>query len=465
MERDTELRDPDPDRRRTALGRVRFRDLKDPTVLRAVLDLCRDATPTGGASGTGDPFAAFFTGAETGATVADVAAERLDRTGLPPDPASVETIRATLEADGPPGRLPSVVARALGDTRWVDLDGALRSLVPALDRYDEPLFAAIVALPSAAAPTLAYLAAHPLRLRLLQELLNHPPTRPIVVEAVEQAFRAYPPSRDEAAAVLAVLAAWSDPAVARIASALADRFPWVVAWQALEDPRALPALSAWLADGPDPVVLGRVSEILRQRDLPDGFPLAAWLRAAGEEHGLARTFGVDDAVSEVLSDWVAATADHGERPGRGWTAVSLLARGRTLPARVAEQLPRLVAERHPERMAPWDRELLETLARAAPPVPGVAELLLSGLRARPEEAGVAVPALLAQDDALVRSAVLLLLERAEGAPVVVERAGRATVRERRDGIDTEALGPLVERLGDPALAARLDAVLPVVRAG
>ena len=58
-----------------------------------------------------------------------------------------------------------------------------------------------------------------------------------------------------------------------------------------------------------------------------------------------------------------------------------------------------------------------------------------------------------------------LLARAEATAPSVERLGRGTVREVRRGVDTEALRPLVERLGDFELSARLDAVSPVVRAG
>lgn len=456
------LRDPDPVRRLAAIAAVRFRDLKDPAVLAAILDVCRDPTEAPGAPSTGDPFGAFFTDRAVGATVGDLAAERLAKTGLPADPTSVETIRAALETDDAAGRLPSVIARALGETRWQDVPGALRALVPALDRHDEPLFQAIVALPSATIPILASLAAHPLRMRLLQELLNHPPARPVVVDAVEQAFRDHPPAEDQAAAVLAVLSAWADPAVVRIAAGLADRFRWVVAWQALEDPTALPALEAWLADRPEPALLARVSEVLRQRELPDGFPLAAWLHAAGAEHGLARTFGVDDAVAEVLGDWVRDLVDQVGPPERGWTAVSLVV-GRHEP--LLDTLAEAVAVRDPEWSAPWDRALLEVLARAAPPIDGVPELLLDGLRTNADQAAVAVPALLVLGDEVVRSAAVLLLDLAESADIGIDRLGRGTVREVRRGVDTEAVVPLVERIRDPALAARLGAVLPVVRAG
>jgi len=58
-----------------------------------------------------------------------------------------------------------------------------------------------------------------------------------------------------------------------------------------------------------------------------------------------------------------------------------------------------------------------------------------------------------------------VLAAAEVAPVDVERVGKATVRERRRGVDVESLAPVVAAVGDPALAARLDAVMPVVRAG
>ena len=273
-----------------------------------------------------------------GGTLGDVAAERLAKTGLPSDAGSVEVLRAALDADGPAGRLPSVVARALGETRWHDPEGALAALVPALDRHDEPLFGAIVALPAAVLPVLAALAAAPLRLRLLQELLNHPPSRPLAVAAVERAFRRRSAVRgSRVRRPRRPLRLVRNPAVARIARGLVDRYRWVVAWQALEDPAALPALRAWLDEEPAsrrarPGLGGPPPARAACR-----LPPRRWIRAAGAEHGLVRAFGVEDGVAEVLLGWVRDLADGVGPADRAWGAVPLLG-GRVEPE-LLDRLP------------------------------------------------------------------------------------------------------------------------------
>lgn len=453
------LAEPDPAARARALERVRFRDLRDPAVLRAVLRACRDpAEIPGRPASTEDPFAAFFGGGRGLATVADAAAERLAKTGLPEDPGAVAVVADVLGEPGPAGRLPRAVAKALGETRFTDLVGAVERLVPALDPYDEPLFEAIARLPEEAWPTLAALATAPLRPRLLQELLNHAPAHALTVTAAEEAIASgrTVPDASATATLLGVLASWAEPAAARIARHLEDRHPFAIVWRAVDDAEARGPLRSWLAagaPGAPPGVLARVADVLRQRECVAGFPVDALLRVLGEERGLVGAWGVDEDVAELLREWVERLPED-----RAWNAVRLLARdgrhGAVLPA-ISAALGEV----------PWDADLLDVLARAVPPVPGLAGTLVRRLAADPDAVAAAAGALEALGPEACRAAAEVVLSAAERAPVEVERVGKGTVRDRRRGVDVESLAPVVAAAGDPALAARLDAVMPVVRAG
>jgi hypothetical protein len=437
------LTDASASARAAAIAQVRYKDLKDPAVLRRVLRACRDGAVVGGDALVGDPFEAFF-GAAGGAgrTVGDHAADRLEKTGLPPDRATVDLLAEALAEDGPPGRLPAVVAGALGETGWDDLDHAVRTLVPALDPFDQPLFQAIVRLPSTATPALIDLALRPLRPRLFQELMNHAPSREELVKAVVPAME----GADERAlaTVAAVLAAWSDPAAGKLARAHEGRHRWLLAIRAIDDPTARPELGAWLA-GPREAPegwLARVTEILRPRERLDGWPTAAWLRATGDDVSLAEAWGVDQpGVAEVLVERVRQTGD--------WAAILLL---------VGAQRHAPILDRIDPRSAPWSEAALTALAEADPPVPGLAEALLDHLRADPSDVASAAEALIRLGAG--SAATDLVLDAAARAPERTAPAGRGLVRVFREGVDLEGLEPLV-----PAdRADRYEELRPFVRA-
>ncbi len=458
----------DPAVRAAAVGRVRFRDLKDPSVLAAVVRAATDPSPVPGArSATADPFAAFFEARSEGATVGELAAERLSKAGVPETEATAELLARVLD-EVPPGEghtLPAAVARLLADSSWPDPVRAVELLVPALERHDQPLFEALVRLPSATWPTLCELATGGrVRPRLLQELMNHPPTHEPVVAALRAAVLEdrTVPDDDEAITVLATLGAWSEPCASELAAHLARRFPWAAAWGALEDPAQLPALSAWLAEGAPGLdrVWARLAEALRNRDPVPGYPIALLLRASGSDLGVLGAWGLDaePAVQEVLRDWVRAWR---EDPERAWAAAGrLVDAGAHGP--VLEALGAAVTD--PAGELPWHAPLLERLARAVPEIPGLSEALLSGLERSPADYEEAVPALLACAHATCARAADLVLDAAARAPWEVTRVGPGAVREGPRDLDVTALAPVVARLADPATTARHDALLPVVRA-
>ncbi|MCA9492075.1 MAG: hypothetical protein KC621_19215 [Myxococcales bacterium] len=460
----------DPAVRAAAIARVRYRDLKDPTVLRALLLACADTTPAPGAQTSGsDPFAAFFSARAAGATVGELAAERVQRAGIPEDLATAELIAKVLdEVPADQGHaLPGLAAKLYGESSWPDPIAATRTLVPALDRHDTPLFEALVRLPSVTTPAMVELATEgKLRTRLLQELLNHPPTHDPAVKAATAAVldgRTVPDDTDTVT-LLATLSAWSAPSVVDVARHLLPRFPWASAWGALDDPDQVPALEAWLAAGAPDIdrLWPRISEAVRHREATEGYPIAALLRAAGRDGGVIDAWNLQDdpGVIEVLRGWVDAW---GEDLDRAWMAARVLV-GRGHHGPVVAALTGMLAEREPERFVPWDAGLLEALAKADPEVAGIGDAVLAGLTMAPAAAEDAVPALLALSHAACRRAVEAVLAAAEAAPWETTSVGPGTVREGPRDIDVSVLAPVLTRLADPELDARQDRMAPVIHA-
>ncbi|MEQ1569165.1 MAG: hypothetical protein ABMA64_26250 [Myxococcota bacterium] len=446
----TRLAAADPAARADAIRALRYRDLKDGATLRLALRAARDLTPVSAAGAPDDPFANFF-GADVGTTrtLADLAAERLQKTGLPPD--AWDAAAEVLEEPGPPGRLPAVLAAALAETRWTDPAAAVRALAPGLSAHDVPLFTAILALPSDLAPVWVELALSPLRPRLFQELLNHPPSRDAAVAEAERVSVAPDRAQGEVATVCTVLTAWGEPAAGRIALAHEARWPWLVAARAVDDPSARPALAEWLAGDPQapPGWWARVAELLGARDPlpedgPTGFSYAGWLRAAGDDHGLFGRWGVTSAeVAAVAVDWVRAGGPRATVAG-----FALIAAGRHGP--VASELD--LSE------VAWEADALDRLAAADPPLPGLLAALLDHLRADPSAVAPAASAVARLGGA--REAAEIVLAAAEAAPERVVSAGRGLEKVVRAGVDVEGAEPWI----DPASSARFEAVRPVVRA-
>lgn len=470
------LTDPDPKIRVSAVREVRYRNLKDPELFAQMLALCSDLQPVEGQSSSVDPFAAFFGNTPTGSVhVADVAAERLLATGLPTDPATVDILASALgaasaRAEG--SRLAEVAARALGETRWDDVAVAVRALSVALDAHDVPLFHAITLLPASALPPLVDRATGPVRARLLQELMNHEPSRPLVIGSLRA--KASEATSEDVLVAAPLLASWGEPKLPELCALWAQAHPWVSSLAAIEHPSEVEPLLRWLdlgAPGAPEALYDRHAEVARRRGLCAEFPLARWLAASGDDRGLLEALPTDRPVPEelvvLLCGWVADLASGRGLPERGWRAVRALAAiGRHTSASAdIEAALSLTAE----RALPWDAALLSALASASPAVSGLPEALLSAITRSPAEAGEAVPALLALD-ALGDAKVLLaeaseaVIAASEAAPIEEVRVSKVAVRCQRAGIDPEIVRPLLSQIDRPDLAARLDALAPIVKA-
>jgi hypothetical protein len=461
------LSDPSPAVVAEALRRVRFRDLKDPAVLEAVFRCCADERAVAGAEvAARDPFAAFFSDTpREAATLAAIAAERLEKAGLPEETASAVRLASVLDALPAAGPLGAVGARLLGETRWPDPEAAVRALVPALCRHDVALFQVLVTMPSTVLDTVCALAAAPLRPRLLQELMNHAPSQDAAVRALVASVEAGAAGLDETLAVTAVstLVAWNRKEAAGVAARLEADWPLLLAWRALDDaaerPRLHTAVAAGALGDPDRF-WPRVAEVLRHREPLPGYPIAAFLRATGADHGVLSAVGVDDDAAEVLHDWVAALDVD---PDRAWAAVEhLLAAGKL--GRSRAPVESAIAGADPERWPPFDGPLLTALAAVSPPLAGLPELCRRAVALDATVVGAVVAALSGQPDAALRPIAVAALARAADAPRVTERVSARAVRERAEGVDVDALEPWLPRL-DPDLRAAFEAHRSVVRAG
>jgi hypothetical protein len=456
------LRDDSPSVVAGALRKVRFRDIKDPDVLAAVLRSCADERQVPGATvEAADPFAAFFSTPEggavpggagrAGATLAVIAAERLEKAGLPETTESAAQLAAVLDALPTAGALGPVAARLLAETRWPDATEAVRHIVPALCRHDVPLFQVLVKLPSTVLDTVCALAASPFRPRLFQELMNHSPSQDTAVAAVVAAVGAGTAGLDEVRAVTLVstLVAWNRKEAAEVAALLEPSWPLLLAWRALDDASQRPALRERLERGElgDPGRFWpRVAEVLRHRETLPGYPVATFLRLTAEDPGVVAAVGVDDEVAAVLHTWVADLSEEGspERVDRAWGAAVLLLGAERLDASRVH-LERALQGGDPARWPAFDAPVLTALARAVPPLSGLVDLLATGVGSDPAVTSAVVEALAHLDDGAVARVVDRVLGLAESAPRVVERLSPKVVREAASGVDVDALEPLIGR--------------------
>lgn len=463
------LADPSPAVVADALRKVRFRDLKDPAVFDAVLRACADERAVDGATVQGaDPFAAFFSEApRSAATLAAIAADRLEKAGVPEDVSSAERLAAVLDGLTTAGPLGPVAAKILATTRWPDPVGAVRAVVPALCRHDVSLFQVLVALPSAAVHEICLLAASPFRPRLFQELLNHAPSQDDAVAAVVAAVGTGGAALDEAAAVtlLSTLAAWNRKETPRVAAALEPTFPLALAWRALDEEAARPTLAAAIADPARPLgdvgrFWPRVAEVLRAREPLAGYPVAGLLRATGADPGVVAALGVDDEVEVVLHEWVAG---HAADVDRAWAAgLALLGAGRLGRSRAT--LEGLLGGGDPAEWPVFESPVVQALCALQPPLSGWVDACCSAARLDPSVIPDVSAAIGQLDDGAVARWAGAVLDLAEAAPRVIVRLSAKAVQDRPAGVEVDALEPLLGRL-HPSAAERFERVRMVVRAG
>jgi len=450
-----------PQARVAAIEALRFVHLKQPDTLGRLLDLCADDAPAKEVE-SDDPFAAFFQGAavkET-RTVGDEAVARIDRAGLPRD--AWVALAEALQRHPSCRRLQEAAARWASETRWVDEVAALEALVPPLQAADVPLLAIVAAASPDGRDVLTRHALRPWHARTVQELLNHNGAHHGTVEAIEEGLEEgwLVPDANQAMLLLGLLAGWESDAAPRVAASLIARLPWAVAYQAIDDANARPGLLQWLdAEHPAPAGLGaRVAEVLRQRPRIEGWPLARWVDRFGLGSETFDSWGLDDDAAEVLRGRLDGLLSDDEATRlEAWNAAGLL----VLEGRHEPNLAQLEAA--VIRELPWDAGFVARLAAGRPRLPGLGAAMAQQIEAH----GDPEPALSAAhdlDDDALAPVVDALLRYAASQPTVQKPAGPGLVRTQREGIDTDALGRLVDRVSTPERRQQLAAVEPVVGA-
>jgi hypothetical protein len=453
------LNDASPAARVAAIEALRFVHLKDRDTLDRLLDLCADDAEAREVAAD-DPFRAFFSDEQAVEvrTVGDEAVARIDRAGLPRD--SWEALAEALDRHPGHPRLGPAAARWAAETRWTDEVAALGALVPRLQAADVPLLEVVAGASPDGRDVIIAHALSPWHPRTVQELLNHNGAHGLTVEAIESALDdgSLQPDPSQAMLLLGLLVGWESPAAPRVARRLLPRLPWVVAYLALDDPDALPALRAWLDDGDrGPEGLGhRVVEALRQRPPVPGWPLARWVERYDLSAEAFDAWGVDDEAAEVLRARLVRLEDPDEeRRLEGWNAAGLLVlEGRH--GEVAEAIERAL-----EHELPWDPDFVARLAAGRPPLRGLGPAIARQVAAT-DDPSPALAAAADLDDDAVGPVVDALLAHAAAQPTVRKPAGRGLVRIERDGVDPHRLAALVQRSPTDARQQALAELEPVV---
>ncbi len=447
--------------RAQAIAELRFVHLKDADTLARMLDLCADPAPVR-EEASDDPFMAFFAAGEAKITrtVGDDAIARLERAGLPRDAWGALAEALARHPDHP--AFLEAAARWTAETRWTDPVSALEALVPPLQAADVPLLAVVARAQGEARDVLVRRALDPWNPRTLQELLNHTDTRVPMLLAlrrriVEEGFR---PDAAQTLLLVGLLAGWESPEAAALAAPLADTHPWVVAYQALDDASALPALDAWLdAPGEAPSSLGwRLVEVLAQRPRVPGWPLTRWVRHFDLPSTAFDAWGLDDDAVQLLVERLDALAgDDPDARMEAWNAAGLLVL-ESHHEPVLDVLSAAVA-----RELPWDADFVARLAAGRPAIPGLADAIARELDADPSDADPAYAGADALPERELPVVVEALLRHAEAQPTVRSSAGPGLERLARDGVDDRRLLALAERLADEAQLGRATALAPLIR--
>lgn len=462
------LRSDDPRTRAEVVGQVRQVDLDDLDLLDATLAVARETRPLPAdlqPDAPADPFADFFgeTSAKPLKAIGETACERLVFTGVIGKPDTVTHLAEALEGDCPDFFV-SAIVKILGETKWTDRVDAVRRLVPLLHRHGAALYAVIVRFSETEHRLMIGSALSPYTSRAVNELLNHGASKPIMEEALGDGIVSGRLELDEkdAADALTLLVSWGSPWAPRVAAALHERFPWALLVLGMTDADAGLALATWLdAGSPAPRDLVRkLHEVLKASpDLPH-FPLAAWLRYAGSGVDVVRQWGAADRCRAELEGFVEDWRG-GEHAERGWDALVALCEA-GLHEDVAE-VAKLSLTR-PDDNDTWTRARLDAVALAKPPVPGWLEAVAEAMATYPKLARVFLPSLLRAYSAVeLRDVAERYIAVCEGRPIVRKPSRPGLIHEEREGVDPVPFQALVRSLDDPALEARLEAVLPFVR--
>jgi hypothetical protein len=457
--------------RTLALQTVRQVDLDDMRLLDRVLELCGDTTPLPDdlqPPTPEDPFAEFFGASGSGpakTTVADKARERLVFTGVIGKAETVEHLAAALDRGPPTDALVQAVVKLLSETRWSDRLAAVKALVPRLHRADAAMYEVVAQMKETEHRVMVRSALSPYNSRAVNELLNHGPSKALMEDALVEAITGGHMDVDEriAADALTLLVSWDSRHAGRVAVALADRFPWAVLVSGLNDPRHADALRSWLDSGAGaPMGLVRkLDEVLKNREDVPHFPIDAWLRYSGSGVDVVRRWRCADRCRAELEAFVAAW-QAGEHADRGWAAVEALAEA-GLHTGIEDAIHAGLADDANADF--WSRRRFELLCRANPRIEGLVEALTDLALRRPETSRFVVPAVLQGYDAdVLRPLTERYIALAESKRVIRKPSRKGLIHEEREGVDTAPFQEVVAFLGDDALRARLEEVLPYVRA-
>ncbi|MEZ4319022.1 MAG: hypothetical protein R3F61_16020 [Myxococcota bacterium] len=457
--------------RALTVQRVRQVDLDSMELLDRVLELCNDLTPLPDDMQPpvpDDPFADFFGKAKSEAakvTLGQKAGERLAFTGVIGKPETAEHLAGALRGS-PSAHLVKACTKVLAETRWSDRLAAVRVLVPALHAADAALYEVIVRLGANEHRVMVASALDPYNSRAVNELLNHGPSKALMEDALSEAVVGGHIALDEkdAADALTLLVSWDSLQAERVAAALEPRFPWALLVLGLKDPSAAGRLRGLLdAGGSAPLALVRkLGEALKTLSDAPHFPIDAWLRYAGTGVDIVRHWGAASRCQAELEGFVSGWAASGDHAERAWEAVEALVEAGLHGSVGAAVVARVGMDAEEPS---WSRKRFETLAGAEPRISGLVEALCGLATRRPETARLVVPALLQGYPAeALRAFTESYIALAESRPVVRKPSRKGLIHEEREGVDTAPLQEVVNALGDEALQARLQAVLPYVRA-
>ncbi|MCB9678456.1 MAG: hypothetical protein H6737_25370 [Alphaproteobacteria bacterium] len=457
--------------RALTVQRVRQVDLDSMELLDRVLALCNDLTPLPDAMqppAPDDPFADFFGQSKSAApkvAVAQKAAERLVFTGVIGKPQTAEHLAAALGAS-PSEHLVKACAKILGETVWSDRLGAVKVLVPALHRADAALYEVVVRMGENEHRVMIRSALDPYNSRAINELLNHGPSKAMMEDALTEAVVGghIDLSEKDAADALTLLVSWDSRHAAQVAAALEPKHHWAILVRGLSEAGAAQQLRAWLdAGSPAPLALVRkLGEALKTRQDVPFFPIDAWLRYAQAGVDIVRHWKAAGRCRAELEQFVQTWAATGEAAERAWESIEALVEAglhANVGGAVLKGLERDAEEPY------WSRRRFEILANAEPRIDGLLDAMAALALRRPETSRMVVPALL---QAWPAEALRGLTERyialAESRPLVRKPSRKGLIHEERDGVDTAPFQDVVSLLDDALLKARLQDVLPYVRA-
>jgi len=458
--------------RALTMQRVRQVDLDSMPLLDRVLELCNDDTPLPDSMQPPepeDPFAEFFGDNKAAAAkvpVAQKAAERLVFTGVIGKPETAEHIAAALDAAPPTAHFVKAATKVLAETVWSDRLGAVKALIPALHRSDASLYEVVVRMGENEHRVMIRSALDPYNSRAVNELLNHGPAKALMEDALAEAIVGghLDLAEPDAADALTLLVSWASRQAARVAAALEPRYPWAILVRGLDDASAGDALRSWLQTGaPAPAGLVRkLAEALKSRPDSSHFPLDAWLEYSGSGVELVRQWGATERCQAQLIGFVESWQSRAEHPQRAWEAIDALVEA-GLHAPIVDAVLQGLADDAQQGF--WGRSRFGLLVRANPPIPGLLGALGALVIRHPTATPMVVPALMERFSATeIRPLVESVITLAESRPIIRKPSQRGLVHEEREGVATAPLQRIVSQLDDPALQARLQAVLPYVRA-